>query len=330
MKRFYKKLTAAAVALLLLFSFSSCTEDMLAGANLANGQATQSEAESLTSSALQRNEEAESQTAESSAAPRVAVQSISLSKNSFTLVQGESGKPTATVKPSNATNKGTKWSSSNTSIATVNSSGKITAVGVGTCTITVKSADNSKVSANVSVTVTALVEPELTYIEGILIANKTYALPSTYNPGVDPVANAALQKMFAAAKADGLNLFVCSGFRSYTTQKNLYERYVKRDGAAAADRYSARPGHSEHQTGLAFDINKADSSFEGTPEAIWLAENSYKYGFIIRYPSGKEAVTGYKYEPWHVRYLGVEVATQVYNSGLCLEEYLDITSVYQQ
>ncbi|MBE6728113.1 MAG: D-alanyl-D-alanine carboxypeptidase family protein [Ruminococcaceae bacterium] len=217
-------------------------------------------------------------------------------------------------------------------MATVNKYGRITGVGVGNCTVTVSSADNPNAFANVSVTVTpyiAPIEPEITYINGILIANKTYPLPSTYNPGVDPVANAALQEMFAAAKEQGLNLFVRSGFRSYLTQKTLYNNYVKRDGVAAADRYSARPGHSEHQTGLAFDINKANASFAGSPEANWLAENCYKYGFIIRYPQGKEAVTGYMYEPWHIRYLGIEIATAVYNSGLCLEEYLGITSIYQ-
>ena len=240
--------------------------------------------------------------------------------------------PIVTMHPTNATNKAEIWTSDNTAVATVNSIGRITGVGVGSCTVTVRSADNENVFADVSVTVTPYippVEPELTYINDILIANKTYPLPSTYNPGIDPVANAALQEMFAAAKVDGFELFVKSGFRSYQTQKNLYNNYFKRDGAAAADRYSARAGHSEHQTGLAFDINKSNSSFAGSPEANWLAENCYKYGFIIRYPEGKEAITGYIYEPWHIRYLGVETATAVYNSGLCLEEYLGITSTYE-
>lgn len=262
----------------------------------------------------------------------VGVEMITLSKYSVTVMQGNSDMPIVTMHPTSATNKTEIWTSDNTEIATVNSIGKITGVGVGSCTVTVRSQDNPNAYAEVSVTVTpyvAPVEPEITYINGILIANKTYALPSTYNPGVDPVANEALQQMFAAAKAEGYDLFVRSGFRSYATQKSLYNSYVNRDGKAAADRYSARPGHSEHQTGLAFDINKANSSFAGTPEAKWLAENCYKYGFIIRYPEGKEAITGYIYEPWHVRYLGVDTATAVYNSGLCLEEYLGITSSYQ-
>ncbi len=263
----------------------------------------------------------------------IGVEKITLSKYSVTVMQGSKDMPIVTMHPTNATNKAEIWSSDNTAVATVNSIGRITGVGVGSCTVTVRSADNPDAFADVAVTVTpyvAPIEPEATYIKGILIANKTYPLPSTYNPGVDPVANAALQEMFAAAKSEGLNLFVKSGFRSYSTQKSLYNSYVKRDGQAAADRYSARPGHSEHQTGLAFDINKAHSSFAGSPEANWLAANCYKYGFIIRYPEGKEAITGYIYEPWHVRYLGVQTATEVYNSGLCLEEYLGITSKYQQ
>ena len=257
----------------------------------------------------------------------ISVTEITLSTYSVSLTVGSSQMPIVTMAPENATDKGEIWTSDDTNIATVNVSGRITGVGVGNCVVTVTSTDNPKVSAKVSVTVSA--EPEITYIGGILIANKTYPLPSTYNPGIDAAANAALQEMFAAAKKEGLNLFIRSGFRSYATQKSLYDNYVARDGKAEADRYSARPGHSEHQTGLGFDINKADSSFEGTPEALWLAENCHKYGFIIRYPQGKEHITGYIYEPWHVRYLGVQTATAVYNSGLCLEDYLGITSKYQ-
>lgn len=262
----------------------------------------------------------------------VGVENITLNKYSVTIIQGSKDMPIVTMHPTNATNKAEIWSSDNTDIATVNDIGRITGVGVGNCTVTVRSADNQNVFAEVSVTVNpyvAPIEPEVTYINGILIANKTYPLPSTYNPGVDPVANAALQEMFAAAKVDGYELFVKSGFRSYSTQKSLYNNYVARDGVAEADRYSARAGHSEHQTGLAFDINKTNASFTGSPEANWLAANCYKYGFIIRYPEGKESITGYIYEPWHIRYLGVEIATAVYNSGLCLEEYLGITSSYQ-
>ncbi|WP_124100293.1 D-alanyl-D-alanine carboxypeptidase family protein [Ruminococcus sp. Marseille-P6503] len=169
----------------------------------------------------------------------------------------------------------------------------------------------------------------ITYVEGILIANKTYALPSNYNPDMDSSALNAFYKMQRAARNDGINLWICSGFRSYSYQQYLYSSYAARDGKAAADRYSARAGHSEHQTGLAMDVNNASSSFEGTKEAKWLAANCSDYGFIIRYPKNKESVTGYKYEPWHIRYLGVKTATAVEKSGKCLEEYLGITSKYK-
>lgn len=170
----------------------------------------------------------------------------------------------------------------------------------------------------------------ITYVNGILIANKTYSLPKDYNPGkILPDAQAAFNTMQADAKKAGLSLSICSGFRSYDYQNQLYNGYVARDGKAAADTYSARAGHSEHQTGLAMDINYASSAFTNTPEAKWLAANCYKYGFILRYPKGKENITGYMYESWHVRYLGRQLAKEVYDSGLTLEEFLCIDSKYK-
>ena len=259
---------------------------------------------------------------------KVHVDSIKLDKYTVTVKVGESDMPWVTMLPENAPDKSEIWKSSDTKIATVNTYGKITGVSEGECTVTVTSADNENVSATVKVTVKGAVK-EVTYIDGILIANKTYALPANYNPGVDAQANNALNEMINAAKTEGVVLRMISGFRSYSTQNTLYNNYVARDGKAEADRYSARPGHSEHQTGLAFDLNSLDQSFENTKEGKWLAENCWKYGFIIRYPKGKESVTGYMYEPWHVRYLGKEVAKKVYESGKCLEEYLGITSVYE-
>ena len=326
------KLISIALTLLILLNFVGCNKNKkapLKSKPAIDTNAPVDDAEKTEDPEQTEPEEAEPTEPEPE---HIGVEKITMSKYSVTVMQGSNDMPIVTMHPTNATDKSEVWTSDNTAIATVNNYGRITGVGVGSCTVTVRSADNPNAFADISVTVTpyvAPVEPELTYINGILIANKTYALPSTYNPGVDPVANAALQELFAAAKNDGLNLFVKSGFRSYATQKSLYNNYVNRDGVAAADRYSARPGHSEHQTGLAFDINKASSSFTGSPEAIWLAENCYKYGFIIRYPEGKEAITGYMYESWHIRYLGVETATAVFNSGLCLEEYLGITSSYQ-
>ena len=201
-----------------------------------------------------------------------------------------------------------------------------TTTAAPTTTTTTTAAPTTTTAQAVPADGPAVAQP--TYIRGVLIANKTYALPANYAPGVNPEAQRAVNEMIAAARQEGLKLWVASGFRDYALQKRLYERYSARDGKAAADRYSARPGHSEHQTGLAFDFNSVDMTFDNTPESRWLAENCWRYGFIIRYPADKEAITGYKYEPWHVRYLGKELAKDVYDSGLCLEEYLGITSEY--
>lgn len=170
----------------------------------------------------------------------------------------------------------------------------------------------------------------VTYIDGIMIVNKTYSLPSSYYPGgLTSETSTAFNKMRTAASYDGISLWCCSGFRSYAEQKYLYESYVRRDGKEAADRYSARPGHSEHQSGLALDVNFAGSSFDGSPEAIWLENHCSEYGFIIRYPKGKEDVTGYKYESWHVRYVGKSLAKTLTKKGLTIEEYYGITSKYK-
>lgn len=164
----------------------------------------------------------------------------------------------------------------------------------------------------------------LTYVNGILLVNKKYALPSTYNPGIDPTASAALKKLQAAANSVGHNIPLLSGFRSYSRQKTLYNNYAARDGYEKADTYSARPGHSEHQSGLAFDVGAIDDYYGTTPAGQWLAENCHKYGFIIRYLKGKEHITGYKYEPWHIRYVGESHSTKIHNLGITLEEYLNV------
>ena len=170
------------------------------------------------------------------------------------------------------------------------------------------------------------------YVNGILIANKTYDLPSNYNPGkLLPEFSTAFNNLKAAAAKDGITLWVQSGFRSYQTQTTLYNRYVSRDGKKAADRYSARPGYSEHQTGLAADFNEISDTFGDTKAGKWLAANCWKYGFILRYPKGKESETGYMYESWHFRYIGdVDLAKELYNNGnwLSLESYLGIDSKY--
>lgn len=171
----------------------------------------------------------------------------------------------------------------------------------------------------------------ITYVNEILIANKTYGLPESYAPGdLAGEVKQAFDVLQKAAAKEGLNLYISSGYRSYTRQENIYNNYVKQDGKDKADTYSARAGYSEHQTGLCFDLNTIDDSFANTPESKWLEKHAQEYGFIIRYPKGKENVTGYQYEPWHLRYLGTELAERVYESGLCLEEYLGISSAYEK
>lgn len=254
------------------------------------------------------------------------VESISLTFYSVTLETGQSKMPIVTMFPENASDKSELWESSNPSVASVNELGNITALSEGNCTVKVTSAQNPEVFAEVEVTVTA--GAQITYIDGILVVNKTYALPAGYNPGVNSEAQTAFDRMQSDAAAEDINIYISSGFRSYDYQAGLYQRYVDKDGKAEADRYSARAGHSEHQTGLAFDLNSIDDSFADTKEGKWVSQNCHRYGFIIRYPADKEDVTGYKWEPWHIRYLGEETAQAVYDSGLCLEEYLGITSEY--
>lgn len=169
----------------------------------------------------------------------------------------------------------------------------------------------------------------ITYIDGIPIVNKTYSLPSSFAPdGLLSECKAAFNKLQTAAAEKGLSVYISSGYRSFAKQESIYNRYVSRDGKELADTYSARPGHSEHQTGLAIDLNTISKSFADTPEGKWVAAHCHEYGFIIRYPKGKSDITGYMYEPWHIRYVGKEIAEKIYDSGLCLEEYYGITSEY--
>ena len=195
----------------------------------------------------------------------------------------------------------------------------------GTYEVTYSVSDSSKNKTEIKRKVNVIEKPKTqgTYIKGILIVNKKYSLPANYNPGVDQTASTALKQLQQAASTAGHNIPLISGFRSYSRQQTLYNNYVARDGQALADTYSARPGHSEHQTGLAFDVGKLDDNYGSTPAGIWLKENCHKYGFILRYPKGKEPITGYQYEPWHIRYVGVEHATKIMNQNITLEEYLN-------
>lgn len=169
------------------------------------------------------------------------------------------------------------------------------------------------------------------YIEGVLIANKTFSLSNSYNPGnLTDEFNNNFSILQSDAKNEGFDLKVISGFRSYSSQKSTYNGWVNKYGQAKADTLSARPGHSEHQTGLAADINSLNQSWGNTDEGKWLNNNCYKYGFIIRYPYGKDHITGYIYEPWHIRYVGKDLAEKLYNDGnwITLEEYFGIDSKY--
>lgn len=169
----------------------------------------------------------------------------------------------------------------------------------------------------------------VTYVDGIMVVNKAIPLPADYNPGLQQEVIDAYSRMFADGAERGLDFTLVSDFRTYDYQAGLYNNYVARDGQEEADKFSARPGHSEHQTGLAIDVGSADSAttlsvkFGDTPEYQWMKDVAHEYGFIIRYLEGKEDITGYQYEPWHLRYVGDE-AEAIYESGLTLEEYLGI------
>ena len=172
-----------------------------------------------------------------------------------------------------------------------------------------------------------------------VLVNKYHKLDENYEPSdltiIDSKYASGTQKLRKEAQIkfeemasdmakENLKIYAGSTYRSYTYQKGLYDRYVKKDGFAAAETYSARSGYSEHQLGLAVDIvnDKWDYLSENDKEYDYLVKNSYKYGFILRYPRGSEYVTGYMFEDWHFRYLGVELATKVFNSGLTYDEYI--------
>ncbi len=167
----------------------------------------------------------------------------------------------------------------------------------------------------------------------LVLVNKYYALPEDYKPKdlitvdgeqMQRVAGEALEKMLDDIKETGLHLQAQSGYRSLSTQKRLYDNRVASEGVEAADRVQARPGHSEHHTGLAIDVSHdgtLEESFDQTEQFTWLKENAHKYGFILRYPKDKVYMTGYDYEPWHYRYVGVEIATLIHTEGITFEEY---------
>ena len=192
---------------------------------------------------------------------------------------------------------------------------------------------------------TLTIKEGIAYVDNHIIVNKTYAVPNNYTPEdpyeqvttercnncINKDAMEAFKLMKSDAQSIGLNIYISSGYRSYSYQDKIYNNYVSVSGQINADTYSARPGHSEHQTGTCFDLNTIDDSFANTAEGKWINENAYIYGFIIRYPKGKETITGYQYESWHLRYVGKELAKELYqnNEWKTLEEYYGITSSYE-
>ncbi|CAM3564073.1 MULTISPECIES: M15 family metallopeptidase [Saccharibacillus] len=188
-----------------------------------------------------------------------------------------------------------------------------------------------------------------------VVVNKKRYLPDGYEPADLVVPNVefsfggtiekshmrkeaagALEKLFAGAKEAGIDLYAVSGYRSYKRQKSIYDNNVAQRGEAETAKFSAQPGTSEHQTGLAMDVsalsvqNELEQAFGETEEGRWVAEHAQDYGFIVHYLEGKEDITGYSYEPWHVRYVGQELAEAVHASGLTLEEYLDEANLNAQ
>ncbi len=166
----------------------------------------------------------------------------------------------------------------------------------------------------------------------LVVPNVPLRVPGNESMQVRQVTATALETMFAAAKQQGIQLMLSSGYRSYTYQVGLYNGYVQSQGQTVADTQSARPGYSEHQTGLAADIEpvsrtcEVELCFASTPEGEWLAANAYKYGFIIRYLKGYENITGYEYEPWHVRYIGTTLSTEMHKEGiLTLEQFFGVS-----
>lgn len=165
------------------------------------------------------------------------------------------------------------------------------------------------------------------YLNKDYIPNNLENINSKYSTSTLKLASPAkdsFEKLAEDAKKENLYIIATSAYRSYSYQETLYNRYVQKDGIIKADTYSARPGHSEHQTGLAIDVQNKTltyTDFYKTNEFIWMQENAHKYGFILRYPKDKTNITGYNYEPWHYRYIGIEHATFIYENNLTFDEY---------
>ncbi len=263
-----------------------------------------------------------------SARPAVYTNTITLNGPNL-VYTGESFDYTYKISHRNADRASVLWQISGNAGA-ITEDGKFTATQAGTAVLTVSDISNGLTD---TLLVHVVDSPEdvdfVVEVNGIPIANKTYPVPKDYHPGLLSETYDAFMDLKLAALNDGVEINFMSGFRSYEEQTEIYANWNKVYSDGQADRVSARPGHSEHQLGLAIDVNSIEFSFADTPEGLWLAENCWKYGFVIRYKEGTEEITGYMYEPWHIRYLGKELAKDVHFSGLTLEEYLGIDSYYR-
>lgn len=262
--------------------------------------------------------------------PKPVVYTNTITLNGPNLIYtGESFDYTYEISHRNAERASVLWQISGNA-GTLTEDGKFTAEKAGIVTLIVSDISNGLTD---TLTVHVVDSPEdvdfVVEVNGIPIANKTYPVPADYHPGLLSETYDAFLELKQAALSDGVEINFMSGFRSYEEQMEVYKKWNEVYPDGEADRISSRPGHSEHQLGLAIDVNSIEFSFADTPEGIWLAENCYKFGFIIRYKEGTEPITGYMYEPWHIRYLGKELAEEVHFSGLTLEEYLGIDSWYR-
>ena len=277
------------------------------------------------------------------------VEKIEVSNSNIEITVGNEEKVTATIVPDNAVNKDILWKSLDESIVTVDKDGNIKALKEGNCEVEVSTKEEPIVTNKVSVVVKAknkVIEKEypsyntkvegITYVNGVMLVNKTHPVPKDYSPGLQTVAYDAFLNLRKAAALEGFDIQLLSGYRSYETQTRLYNNYVATYGQAEADTFSARPGTSEHQTGLAIDLalNQPNIDFicpkfpyEGIcQEFRTLAPN---YGFIERYKEEKKKITQISKEEWHFRYVGYPHSKFITDNNLCLEEYIEYLKQYR-
>lgn len=257
--------------------------------------------------------------------PAEAEKALEISMSSTSVAIGQTAELSVTYGGEELSESECKVYSWDDSVAKIEG-GSVYAVSEGICTV---STEYDGKTANVTITVFdgEKPDPDLNfYVDGILIVNKKYYIDAQSDPGgLSDECVAAFDRLVSGAAADGIGIYALSDYRSYAEQEEIYNSYVAMYGYDGANALCALPGHSEHQTGLAIDCATPDTGyFPGSAAAIWLDAHCAEYGFIIRYPYGKDAYTGYSYEPWHIRYVG-SAAQDIQSSGLSLEEYFGLT-----